>query len=245
MALAVELEGRAGRIELQRGPVLALGFKQAIIAQAQAGALGLLLPPLRPQRQRVLPPLGQPRSAHRAIQRAQRLFGQRAWIGLLQLFALGRGQQTVAIRRVERARFIEPAFDRTAGHQQPAVGIAGHGLGEGGLRALGGGAIGTAQQHHHLARAAIGDAPGDITQQAIVRILRQQGEDVGVDPRFLAPQAPLLRAHHQQHQQPGNAQPMPPPAQALRPLPRGVSRHISQSGVPRRRTGWPALRSTR
>ncbi|CAH0323611.1 hypothetical protein SRABI89_05549 [Pseudomonas koreensis] len=182
MALAIKPESRARRIELQRRPVLALGLQQAVIAQAQPGALGLLLPPLRPQRQRILPPLGQARRAHRSVQRTQRLFGQGSGFGLLQLLALGRGQQAVAVRCIERTRVIEPAFDRTTGHQQRAVGITGHCRSERCLRALGGGTVGAAEQHHHLPRAAIGDAPGDVAEQTVVRVLRQQGEDVGIDP---------------------------------------------------------------
>jgi hypothetical protein len=232
MALTVELERRTRRIELQHGPMPALGFEQAVIAQPQPRTLRLLLPPLRPQRQRVLPPVGQARRAHRAVQRGQRLLGQRARFAALQLLALGRRQQAVAVRRVERARLIEPAFDRTTGHQQGVVGVLGHGRGKGRLRTLGGGAVLAAQQHHHLPRAAVGDAPGDVAQQAVMRILRQQREDVGVDPRLLAPQVPLLRAQYQQQQQPGDAQPVPPAPQPLRCV---RCDGLTQSGVPRRR----------
>ncbi len=232
MALAIELERRTRRIELQRRPMLAFCFQQAIIAQPQARTLRMLLPPLRPQRQRVLSPVGQARRAHRAVQCSQRLLGQRARFTALQLLALGRGQQAVAVRRVERARLIEPAFDRTTGHQQGVVGVLGHGRRKGRLRALGGRAVLAAEQHHHLPRTAIGDAPGDVAQQAVMRILRQQREDVGVDPRLLAPQMPLLCAQRQQQHQPGDAQPVPPAPQAVR----CVGCHgLTQNGGPRRR----------
>ncbi len=231
VALAIQLERRAGRIELQHGPMPALGFKQAVIAQPQARTLRLLLPPLRPQRQRILAPFSQSRRTHRAIQRSQRLLGQHARFAAQQLLALGRCQQAVAVRRVERARLVKPAFDRAAGYQQGMVGILGHGRRKGHLRALGSRAVLAAEQHHDLPRTAIGNAPGDVAQQAVVRILRQQGEDVGVDPRLLAPQLPLLCAQRQQHQQPGNAQPVPPAPQPVR----CVRCHgLTQSGGPRR-----------
>jgi hypothetical protein len=112
------------------------------------------------------------------------------------------------------------------------VSVVGHGRSERHLRALGGGAILAAQQHHHLPRTAIGNTPGHIAQQAVMGVLRQQRKDVGVDPRLLAPQVPLLRAQRQQQHQPGNAQPMPP---ALQPV-RCVRCHgLTQGGGPRRR----------
>ena len=82
MAFAVELERRTRRVELQRGPMLVLGLEQAVIAQPQSRTLRLLLPPLRPQRQRVLPPVGQARRAHRAVQRSQRLLRETSPIGV-------------------------------------------------------------------------------------------------------------------------------------------------------------------
>ncbi len=221
--------------------MLSIGFQQAVIAHLQARTQRALLPPLRPQRERILAPLGQARRAHRAVQRRQCRFGQAIGGFVLQPLALCTGQQAVAIRCVERPCLIEPAFDRAAFLEQRGSaplhldGIAECGLGRLGLRR-----IGTAQQHHDLARVGIGDTAGDIGQQAVVRILRQQREDVGIDPRFALPQLPLLHAQADQHQQPGNGQPAPEALQAA------VGRqHVIQTCGPRRRSTPPAYRSCR
>lgn len=148
-------------------------------------------------------------------------------------------QSNVVRLQREGAGLVEPAFERAAGHQQLAVRIGGHCFGKRGLRTLGSGTVGTAQQHRHLSRAAIGDAPGDIAQQAVMRVLRQQGEDVSVDAWLHAPHAPLLHAQRQQQQQPCKAEPAPPTLQAAC---RAV---LIQSGGPRRHSNAPAHRSMR
>ncbi|MNV29370.1 hypothetical protein D3C71_1205940 [compost metagenome] len=229
MPLAIQLEGRIAGLVLQHRPMLAVGFEQTVLAQLQTGTPRLLLPPLRPQRQRVLSPLGQARRAHRPVQAGQRLPGQIIGSSVLQLLALLRRQQAVAVRRIETARLIEPAFHRTAGAQQATIGIGRHRGGKGRLCVLHRFTIRIAHQHHHLACTGIGDATGDIGQQRVVRITRQQREDVGVDPRLFAPQPPLLRAQGQQQQQPGPAQPMPPATQRVRCVD-----GLSQNGGPRR-----------
>ncbi len=241
MALTIELERRTDRVVLHDRPMLAIGLQQAVVAHLQARAQRAFLPPLRPQRERILAPLGQARCAHRTVQRRQCRLGQALGGFVLQPLALCAGQQTVAIRCIERTRLIEPAFDRAALlEQRGSAPLCLDGIAEGRLGRLGLHRIGTAQQHHDLARIGIGDAPGDIGQQAIMRVLRQQREDVGVDPRFALPQLPLLHAQADQHQQPNDGQPAP---EALQAAVRG--QHVIQTCDPRPCSAWPAYRSCR
>ncbi|MNV02993.1 hypothetical protein D3C71_932380 [compost metagenome] len=241
MALAIELERRPHRVELQHRPMLAIGLEQAVIAHPQARAQRALLPPLRPQRQRVLPPIGQSRCAHRAIQRGQCRVGQAIDRFGLQALALLAGQQAVAVRRVERARLLEPALDRPAvAQQRPALGAVVHHRSECLLGGLGLRGIGTAEQHHDLARVGIGDAAGDIGEQAIMRILRQQRQDVGIDPRLALPQLPLLHAQANQHQQPEHRQPAPDALQAA-----VGGQQVIQTCCPLRHSTGPGFRSCR
>ena len=70
--------------------------------------------------------------------------------------------------------------------------------GHGGVRR---GPVGIADQHDHLARHLIGQLARGQRQLGRLLVLRQEREDVGVQPAR-APETPLVHGHRQNHQQP-------------------------------------------
>ena len=218
-----------------------VGLQQAVGIQRHARGGHLGLPPVRPQAEGIVAPLGQPRRPHGAVQGGERRFGQRIGRGLLQLAALRFRQQAIAIRRQRNARLGEPVLGRALRHQQ-ARAIAGRCPHRGLERVTGAQRrfrIDGAEHHHHVARTVAGDPPGGVGNRRIAGIHRQQRQDVAVDARGL-PEAHVMPGHGHEHQQPRQRQPAPAAQPALRP-PRCV--RLSQTGRPRRASGWPASRS--
>ena len=175
---------------------------------------GACRPPLRPQTEGIVHPIGEPRLCGGLVQILQRALHQIGILDTRQLRALLRGEQVGAPRLVEVERRLHGAVARNRLFLEWGLALGVQAVAEHFGRGPGVLPIRSTQQHHDLARELVGQLLRGLRDVGCLLVQWEQRQHIGINT-VLMPETPLVRAHAQHHQQPDDGGGAPQPASGL------------------------------